>query len=80
MRAATFFTYAYYHSQFACEQLTEKYFSLVDRTMTNSLFDDPQFNQAVFASVIVVLILLRWKQQSNNSALFCQRLNNFVVR
>ena len=42
--------------------------------MTNSLFDDPQFNQAVFASVVVVLILLRRKQQSNNSALFRQRL------
>ena len=42
--------------------------------MTNSLFDDPQLNQAVFASVIVVLILLRRKQQSNNSALFRQRL------
>ena len=42
--------------------------------MTNSIFDDPQFNQAVFASVVVVLILLRRKQQSNNSALFRQRL------
>ena len=40
----------------------------------NSIFDDPQFNQAVFAGVIVVLILLRRKQQSNNSALFRQRL------
>ena len=42
--------------------------------MTNSLFDNPQFNQAVFASVIVVLILLHRKQQSNNSALFHQQL------
>ena len=42
--------------------------------MTNSLFDDPQFNQAIFASVVVVLILLHRKQQSNNSALFRQRL------
>ena len=42
--------------------------------MTNSLFDDPQFNKAVFASIVVVLILLCRKQQSNNSALFCQRL------
>ena len=42
--------------------------------MTKSLFDDPQFNQAVFTSVVVVLILLCRKQQSNNSALFHQRL------
>ena len=42
--------------------------------MTKSLFDDPQFNQAVFATVVVVLILLHWKQQSNNSTLFRQRL------